>query len=906
MLEIYSMTFIKKCQLLSLTKNSHFHELAQAAIESYYLIPYPGKNDIKPQINRLRHGGLHVSSAALNLEMLIELYQKYAPSYLDELRTEDGSSLNPEKIKLLQLAIIYHDSANINEVDGDEKEHAENFKRDMLSLGFSRDLVEPIALALENKDGTAGKNKKASATKEAKNIYQKLIHDADCLDIIRVVAEGHFDREYLDIFNDLQKHPDFLKELDEIIENHLETLTIFEGDGKVGNLHSECEYAPNCYLTVLEAEKNMLLQTIFFACLRQGKKVAFADIDISSLSLLDLYNRKKSTKVQSIIAKMNPLPSELKEAFKPELAMKLYQTDGCYVRALKGSALDDELNVLKENKRILDKEDIHSTRELKQFLEKQYKNDRVWAPKGFKWRPCSFLVKEVSTEIFGSDVIVIINPHHQGTLAPYLYKKNVMSSSAIDGTFQYAPQIGASKDREDLQGIREKMIEMERRRKGISADRFPDKGLHYWGKPALSHSEVLGTYAQEGIVGIIVGNTEKSAKNALLLQSKLGHPLREFYRYSPEKGLIRASETEILAQACITRPGAYISEIESRINKLGVPHNAISIQIKPYEKPIEQWNNLTMPVVDFFIHCDYTGLDQLTIQKIQFILNNLLKLKPRSLDHAELVLDVTISNCDNGMKVLIHSFDEGSRYRDKFIKTIIDDLEKILSDSILLEDIVLGNQLVSELQANRLKDIKLANLDPYQYTFDHPSNAKVKCLAQVKDGRAEIEFLLEKDKRITRPSDFLPSINKQHFQERIDSLNLAIEHKTIRCDLKKMGIENLHFSLSKAGSKENLTIKFVPNDPLGHTIAVKSIKEILSIADIKKYKIINENEIASTFTLKNIQKLFDYFNGNNLQFSSPKINSAVLHEKHGFFLSRENIKEESTAASFKNPTPSSI
>ncbi|AUH70859.2 SidE phosphodiesterase domain-containing protein [Legionella sainthelensi] len=876
------MTFIETCQQLNVTKESHFHELAQIAIESYYLIPYPGKKDIKPQINRPRHGGLHVSSAALNLEMFIELYQKYAPSDLNELKTQEGSSLNPETIKLLKLAAIYHDSANTNEVEGNEKAHAENFKRDMLSLGFSLDVIEPIALAIEKKDGEAGKNKKPSETKETKNIYQKLIHDADCLDIIRVVAEGNFDREYLDIFNDLSQFPDFLKELDEIIANHLETLKIFEGDGEVGNLHSECEYSSNCYLSVLEAEKNMLLQTILFACLREGKNVAFSDIDISSLSLLDLYNRKNSLKVQRLVSEMNPL---LKDTSAQQLGMTLYQKDGCYVRALKSTAFDDELKVLKENKRVLHQCGIHSTRELKQFFEQQYDNDKVWAPKGFKWRPCSFLMKEVATELFGSDLLVIINPHHQGTLVPYLYKKNVMSHSAADGVFQYDAKNGFNKDKKDIKGIREKLIEMEMRRKGISADLIPDKGLHYWGKPALSHNEALGTYEKEGIVGIIVGNTEKSAKDALLLQSKLGYPLREFYRYSPEKGLNITSTTEVLAQACITTHGVYISEIESRIKQLRLPPNAISIQTTTYKKDIQEWNNLTMPVVDFTIHCNYTGLDQETIKKIQFILNNLLKLKPINLNYADFVLDVIVSNTDKGMKVFIHSFDEGSRFRDKFVKAILDDLEKILSDSILLEDIVLGNQLVDELKTKTIKNIKLAGLDPYQYTFTHPRHDKIKCRAWVREGRSEIEFSLENEKKITRLIDFLPAINKQYFQERIEVLNRVVNDELIQSKLKRTGIESLHFSLVTSGGKEKLIIKFVSNDPQ----AMNVINKMLSITDIAKYRVTNENEIAITFTPKNIQKLLEYFTESNFQFSAPKI----IQKRHCFFTNGSKKEEDS-------------
>ncbi|CBJ13455.1 hypothetical protein LLO_3008 [Legionella longbeachae NSW150] len=45
------------------------------------------------------------------------------------------------------------------------------------------------------------------------------------------------------------------------------------------------------------------------------------------------------------------------------------------------------------------------------------------------------------------------------------------------------------------------------------------------------------------------------------------------------------------------------------------------------------------------------------------------------------------------------------------------------------------------------------------------------------------------------------------------------------------------------------------NDPQGMNV----INKMLSITDIAKYRVTNENEIAITFTPKNIQKLFEYF-----------------------------------------------
>ena len=144
-----------------LSQESEFEEIAQAAIETYYLIPYPGKEDRRPTtVNRKLHGGVHVASVAHNVELFIELYKKYNKKLLIN---QNGEPFTEQDVKLLKLSAIYHDSANKSEIIGIEKEHADNFRRDMLLLGFTAEVIEPFALAIQEKDGALGKHGPASA-----------------------------------------------------------------------------------------------------------------------------------------------------------------------------------------------------------------------------------------------------------------------------------------------------------------------------------------------------------------------------------------------------------------------------------------------------------------------------------------------------------------------------------------------------------------------------------------------------------------------------------------------------------------------------------------------------------------------------------------------------------------------
>lgn len=186
--------------------NSDISAHAQWVFNNIYRFPYP--NAKQTPIPRYFHGIAHVSRVAINVQVWANLYRKY--------NVKEAKKLTPEDIKLLQIAALFHDSAR--EDDGVDKWDHESalflyyyFTR---VLGVDKTKAILIAEATANKDPhpegyfeiieqgpdnvTWRFNK---TTAKNKNIYQKIIHDADCLDVMR--AKPYFDARYLDFHKEV-------------------------------------------------------------------------------------------------------------------------------------------------------------------------------------------------------------------------------------------------------------------------------------------------------------------------------------------------------------------------------------------------------------------------------------------------------------------------------------------------------------------------------------------------------------------------------------------------------------------------------------------------------------------------------------------------------------------------------
>lgn len=494
--------------------DSPFHELAQAAINRYYLIPYPGVADVRPhKVNRIFHGGVHVSSTVNNLEICIELYKKYAPDLLSH-----NGPLTEQQIKLLKLAAIYHDAANVNDAHGEGHEHAQIFRKDMLALGFNAKDVEDITNAILNKDNRQKKRIFSLEEKKMqvlqKNIYQKLLQSADCLDVIRVVRQL-FDQKQLDIYHDLitRNSDQFPWELNSLINNLQMFLDNFNLiTQQVTEAHKLCEFAPNCYLAVKR--------------------------------FYELYTDPMNTcKPTELVKKI------LNEQIHCESVIDAYQ-NGLIVRTIQD--LQKEFDTFKMNNATRAEHQLTSIDSLKSYFREQEESyTQVFAPPGFEWRPATFIKANIPISLYGAKsdkqrAFVILLPNDPLTQCVWFYKKNVISNSAKSGNFTYGRTIvGRAKDKQNIESLSSKLDEMNQRRIGA----LPDPGLHYFGKPEVETGEILlSNY--ENIAGIgILGFNQHSAESALKIATQYGRDNIRFYRYITEQGFAEISRDEVLAQA---------------------------------------------------------------------------------------------------------------------------------------------------------------------------------------------------------------------------------------------------------------------------------------------------------------------------------------------------------------------
>ncbi len=163
---------------------------------STLFVAYSGPKDCQESVPRWSHGCMHVCRAAIMIHAIADLYKKYDPSI----------DITDEDIALAQYLTLFHDSARqADGVDVWDDESAENARSYLQALQFEESKIHEAIEALKSKDSGA-----------PKGIIGKLIHDADCLDIMRVYGKNGFKNQYLQVYKDFQDKSGFLRELEEL------------------------------------------------------------------------------------------------------------------------------------------------------------------------------------------------------------------------------------------------------------------------------------------------------------------------------------------------------------------------------------------------------------------------------------------------------------------------------------------------------------------------------------------------------------------------------------------------------------------------------------------------------------------------------------------------------------------
>ncbi|MEK9658172.1 MAG: hypothetical protein VW378_07390 [bacterium] len=168
----------------------------------------------------------------------------------------------------------------------------------------------------------------------------------------------------------------------------------------------------------------------------------------------------------------------------------------------------------------------------------------------FIWRPSTLISQNAHPSIFYKGRIGLIFKD----MGIYSYKKNVGSSDMSTKVSDYQPTKGSKKDKGESLPL--KLEEMTQRQKG----EVEDRGLGLIGSSKLTHNEVLGTYTQESVQGLMI--SRKTLNEATKLDKDQKKQLRADYEeacaisaalgrtvpllcYNPEHGFTEISHSQI-------------------------------------------------------------------------------------------------------------------------------------------------------------------------------------------------------------------------------------------------------------------------------------------------------------------------------------------------------------------------
>lgn len=229
--------------------------------DNIYSVPYPRVNiSNHPEIPRYIHGISHVSRAAYYVPVWANLYRKH--------NDPDSLKLTQDDIHLLQIAALFHDAARENE----GKDYWDHESALLLYYYFTRILnvdknkAKLIAESAANKDPleqgyfTINEEIEGQVTFQwgpqpsQKNIYQKLIHDADCLDINNR-AVPHFEAKYLDFYKEIASKNDTAFEEMSYLIKEVRALVETEGDAyERTNDEIKKKYNNDCVYSLIEKD----------------------------------------------------------------------------------------------------------------------------------------------------------------------------------------------------------------------------------------------------------------------------------------------------------------------------------------------------------------------------------------------------------------------------------------------------------------------------------------------------------------------------------------------------------------------------------------------------------------------------------------------------------------------------
>jgi len=314
-----SMPFLPENNQDNLIPLPQLQDLLEAHVEyvyrTIYSKPYiiPIKYSRKfTEAPRMIHGIQHVTRVAIDIPVFANLYRRYGDA--------EALALTNDDIKLCQIAALFHDAARKNEgVDEWDNDSAWLLYCYLTEkMGVDVKKAKLLAEAIANKDAKTESYVELEVTRDntprwvnnpkinRKNIYQKLLQNADSLDIIRAVD---FDGTRLDFYKEIAKNnPAAFKELAKLISEKA-SLIERQGDSK-GRMNPEIKEKYNhhqAYQAIIaDINKNKKHYKIYHTFHADNTVLT---TDLLSQELIPVYSdsllESKSITVESLTAAKN-------------------------------------------------------------------------------------------------------------------------------------------------------------------------------------------------------------------------------------------------------------------------------------------------------------------------------------------------------------------------------------------------------------------------------------------------------------------------------------------------------------------------------------------------------------------------------------------------------------------------
>lgn len=279
------------------------------AYDNIYRYSYPDSHQ-ESTIARFHHGIQHVTRAANYAHVFANLYRKHG--------NEEARNLTENDIKLIQIALLFHDSAR----EGDNEDLWDHESAIFLYYYLTRILhidaetARFVAEATANKDPSPENGyfqliedeygqlfwqfaKYEEGDFPAKNIYQKIIHDCDCLDIIR--ARNQYDATYLDFYKDIASKDNLaLEEMAELVVE-ARGLIYSQGDSYITKKAEikagyENEEAHTRIIRDMQSEAYPILSTLY------GKLLSIEELKAITLVNLTPFDEKAGMAGENLAA----------------------------------------------------------------------------------------------------------------------------------------------------------------------------------------------------------------------------------------------------------------------------------------------------------------------------------------------------------------------------------------------------------------------------------------------------------------------------------------------------------------------------------------------------------------------------------------------------------------------------